>query len=399
MISPEEADSLIRDALPECRDEQVKLEEAAGRILREEVRDPRPSPPFNRATMDGIALSFAAWADGIRSFVLEGTQAAGLPAQTLRQRGGCWEIMTGAAIPAGCDTVIPIEEIAMEEGRAVVSPAAIPQQGEFIHRRESDHPAGFVLLRPGVRLGAREIAAAASAGYARLRVSVAPRVAVVASGDELVCPGSPVADHQIYLSNNFAIQAALMTSGCPAVTTHHLKDDLDQVLAGLRAISGQADVVILSGGVSKGRFDYIHAALEQLRVQRIFHGVRQRPGKPFWFGVTENGRPVFALPGNPLSTLVCLHRYVLPALERMMGMDTPPAIHARLASPVEFRPPLTWFLPVKISSLTGELRAEPVPPNTSGDYTSVLTTHGFIELPSRPTDFPAGFPAPFRPWR
>lgn len=398
MITQAEAEEIIRESVALMPAAPVDLRAACGRILREEVRAERPAPPFDRVTMDGIAISFSAWETGQRAFRLEGIQAAGQPVQMRKARDGCLEVMTGAPLPGGCDAVVPVEELRFDRGAAIVTGEARVEKGRNIHPRGSDHPAGAVILPCGRRLGSREIGAAASAGRAELHVSTHPRIAVVATGDELVEPGKPVADHEIYLSNAYALQSALDLSGFRESSTYHLRDNESDVLEGLSRILDSADLVILSGGVSKGRFDYVPATLENLGVRRLFHGVRQRPGRPFWFGLSRQNRAVFALPGNPLSTLVCLHRYVLPALVRMTGAEVTVPLQVRLQSPVRFTPRLTWFLPVVLSSPVGGLLAQPVPPNTSGDYTSVLETDGFIELPAERADFPAGFGAPFYRW-
>jgi len=167
----------------------------------------------------------------------------------------------------------------------------------------------------------------------------------------------------------------------------------------LREVLVRYDWVVVTGGVSKGQRDFLPSALAALGVQRRIHGVAQRPGKPFWFGVTPKGMPVFALPGNPVSALTCLHRYVLPAMERAAGLQSAPVRRVALAKAVTFAPPLAWLLPVRLSSAPdGRLLAEPDPSNTSGDFAGLVGTDGFVELPADQTEFPAGTVAPFRAW-
>jgi molybdopterin molybdotransferase len=165
---------------------------------------------------------------------------------------------------------------------------------------------------------------------------------------------------------------------------HEIEHQLWHILA-------EFDAVLLTGGVSKGKFDYLPAELEKLGVTKIFQGVAQRPGKPFWFGLTKEGKPVFALPGNPVSAYTCLHRYVLPALAQASGLPPAPERLVALAAPVTFKPPLAYLLPVRLTSgPRAELLATPDPSNTSGDFAGLVGTDGFVELPADQTEFPVG---------
>jgi len=245
----------------------------------------------------------------------------------------------------------------------------------------------------------REIAVAASCGYATLTVSQQPKIAVIASGDELVEIDAPVAAHQIRRSNDYAIRAGLQLAGYPHVARFHSRDVRSEIEHLLWHILAEFDVVIVTGGVSKGKFDYLPAELERQGVQKRFHGVAQRPGKPLWFGVSARRTPVFALPGNPVSAYTCLHRYVLPALAHASGQRVSPPLPVALSSAVTFKPQLAYLLPVKLSTGPGAERlASPDPSNTSGDFAGLLGTDGFIELPGDITHFPVGTLAPFRPW-
>ncbi|HEY5552963.1 MAG TPA: molybdopterin molybdotransferase MoeA, partial [Opitutaceae bacterium] len=271
--------------------------------------------------------------------------------------------------------------------------------GQGVHRKASDASKGDTLIEAGTRLGSPAIAIAASVGVATLRTSQLPRVAVVATGDELVEVESRVADHQIRRSNDHAIRAALIAFGCPKVERFHLRDVADEVQKSLKELLVRYDWVVVTGGVSKGKRDFLPSALAALGVRKLVHGVAQRPGKPFWFGVTPRGTPVFALPGNPVSALTCLHRYMLPAIERAAGMRPAPPRNVALAKAVTFKPPLAWLLPVRLSNgPDGRLMAEPDPSNTSGDFAGLVDTNGFVELPADQTEFPAGTVVPFRAW-
>jgi molybdopterin molybdotransferase len=400
MLTPAEAEEQIRAALAPFPAEDCPLAAAAGRVLRAELRADRDLPPFDRVTMDGFALRTAALAAGRREFRIEATQAAGMrPFQLGPTADACIEVMTGAVLPEGADGVIPYEETEYSGTRMALLPGATWAAGRAVHRRGSDHAAGEVIVPAGTRITGREIAVAAAVGAATLTVTRRPNIAVVATGDELVEVGDAVAPHQIRRSNDHALRAALALGGYPRVERFHLHDMRYEIEHMLWHIIAEFDVVLITGGVSKGKFDFLPAELDAQGVRKIFHGVAQRPGKPLWFGLNPERKPVFALPGNPVSAYTCLHRYVLPALDQASGLPPARPRGAALAAPVTFKPALAYFLPVRIASgAGGELLATPDPGNTSGDFTGLVGTDGFVELPAGQTDFPAGYVAPFRPW-
>lgn len=400
MLTPAEAEKLILDRIIPFYREDCPLASAHGRVLRSNLCADRDLPPFDRVTMDGYAVRAADLASG-KKFRVEGVQAAGMrPFQLSSAVGACVEIMTGAVLPKGADCVVPYEEAA-REGDAVTFSAGgtkLPV-GNAIHRRGSDQPAGGVIVPAGTRLSGREIAVAAACGYATLAVSQQPKIAIVATGDELVEVEAPVAAHQIRRSNDYALRAALALAGWPLVERFHLRDVRQEIEHMLWHILAEFDVVLIAGGISKGKFDFLPAELERQNVKKIFQGVAQRPGKPFWFGLSSRSTPVFALPGNPASAYTCLHRYVLPALAHAAGLEPEPPPLVALTAPVTFKAPLAYFLPVKLSAgPRGERLATPDPINTSGDFVGLVGTDGFVELPAGPAEFAAGTLAPFRAW-
>jgi molybdopterin molybdotransferase len=370
-------------------------------VLRGDLRADRDLPPFDRVTMDGFALSSAALAAGARTFRVEATQAAGMRPFTLDGPGdGCIEVMTGAVLPEGADCVVPYEDAARDGNTAVMSDGAeIPGPGRHVHRRGSDHLAGDVVVRAGVRLTGREIAVAAACGHSSLTVSHSPKVAVISTGDELVEVDGLVAPHQIRRSNDYAIRAALIRAGYPRADRFHLRDIRHEIEHMLWHILAEYEVVLITGGVSKGKFDFLPGELARQGVRKIFHGVAQRPGKPFWFGIGGRLTPVFALPGNPVSAYTCLHRYVLPALDHASRMNPRPRLLAALAEAVTFNPRLACLLPVRISSgARAELLAFPGEVGSSGDFAGLVDTDGFVELPAEEDYFPAGTVAPYWSW-
>jgi molybdopterin molybdotransferase len=392
VLTPAEADLLIGQHLQCLPIESLPLTQCAGAVLRENVYAERDAPPYDRVAMDGIALSSRAVADGARSFRIQATQAAGDPPLTLATSADCIEVMTGSVLPAGTDCVVPVEDLTLAPGLASLAGAARAEPWQHVHRRGTDTRQGSLLLSAGQRLRAPEVAIAASAGMARIRVSSQPMLAVISTGNELIEPGEPVLDHQVRRSNAYAIVGALREHGFQRVADDHIQDDARALHARLRFHLETHDVLVLSGGVSMGRFDLVPKVLEELGVRTIFHKVAQRPGKPLWFGVAPSGAAVFGLPGNPVSTLVCLTRYVLPALKGSLGQSSIPVQRMALGAPFTVKPSLTHFIPVRVEQDDwGRDWALPAPTNGSGDFTALAGTDGFVELPPGPNTYAKGF--------
>ncbi len=399
MTEVAEAEALILDRMARFPSREVSLGACTGAVLRENVDAERDQPPFDRVTMDGIAIDYDAWRAGRRRYRVIGIQGAGAAPLSVTGPGECVEIMTGAMLPRGTDTVIPVERLSVTDGEAVVQASAAVSRQQFVHPRGSDRMAGSRLLNRGQRIGPAEVAILAGAGRSRIRIAAPPRVAVVSTGDELVEVDQPIRPYQIRSSNDRAIEAALVRRFGARVTRASLKDDPEEILESIARLHEDNDVLILTGGVSMGKYDFVPGVLEKLGVELVFHRIEQRPGRPMWFGVSQASKPVFALPGNPVSTLVCLIRYVVPALWRAMGADAATDEWVRLAKEVEFAVELAYFLPVKLrADSSGVARAEPCPTNTSGDYATLAGTDGFIELPKAPETFPPGTPARLFRW-
>ena len=392
MLTPAEADQLIGQHLQCLPIESLPLAQCAGAVLRENIYAERDQPPYHRVAMDGVALDSQAVGSGSRNFRIQATQAAGDAPLTLDSAANCIEVMTGAVLPSGCDSVVPIERLTVQRGEAQLATDVRVEPWQHVHRRGSDTRQGALLLRAGQRLRAPEIAIAASAGMARIRVASQPMLAVISTGNELVEPGEPVLAHQVRRSNAYAMVSALREHGFQRVADDHIRDDAGELRARLRFHLETHDVLVLSGGVSMGRFDLVPQVLAELGVRTIFHKVAQRPGKPLWFGVAPSGAAVFGLPGNPVSTLVCLTRYVLPALRGSLGQSPERMERVALSAPLTITPPLTHFIPVRLEQDDwGRGWAVPAPTNGSGDFTALAGTEGFVELPPGPNTYAKGF--------
>ena len=388
LVTPTEATAHIVAAISALPEETVPLTEAIGRVLRMPLIADRPLPPYRRATMDGIAFRFAA----TTSVRIAGLHAAGDPPPHPLAGGEAWEIMTGALVPEDCDTLVPYEEVTIEDGIARISGEIVP--GRFIHEVGTDASEGQTLVSAGTVMGPVEIAIAASVGVAELRVSKRPSITLLTTGDEAV----PVIDSpqpwQIRRSNGPMLEAMLRGLGIADISSHHVVDDEALLGEAVDAAISSSDLILLCGGISKGKRDHVRSVLESRLGAPAFHGVRQRPGKPlaFWSGPPL----VFALPGNPVSVLATFVHYVLPALSRMQGTEPTSKLQLPLSTALDPHPTLTWLLPCRINA-HGE--AVPLPPQNSGDFVSVAGATHLLEIPPGRATLPTGHVLPASSFR
>ncbi|MDQ2656045.1 MAG: molybdopterin molybdotransferase MoeA, partial [Bacteroidota bacterium] len=288
MVTVSEATSIIFSQQMRPRVAKVDLLDALNRSLAEPVVADRDFPPFNRVSMDGIGIRYEEWKEGRRSFPVEGTQAAGEPQKTLGNPSHCMEVMTGAVVPLGIDTVIRYEDVEVTSGIATILVDSI-EQGQSIHVQGSDVRKGEQILSPGQLLAPSELALLAAVGKAKVSVFEFPRVAIISTGDELVDIEEAPEPWQIRRSNSYALQSALRKLGVEGVR-FHLEDEPSSMRTKMSEIVNDFEVLILSGGVSKGKFDFVPAVLKDVGIDPLFHQVSQRPGKPFWFGRSAAGK-------------------------------------------------------------------------------------------------------------
>jgi molybdopterin molybdotransferase len=399
MINVQEAERLILENVRPFPAEDINLTEAGNRVLADKIIADRDHPPLDRATMDGIAVKFSVLEKGRRSFSIASVAAAGAPLSTLADENQAVEIMTGAPVPDGCDCVIPYEDLKIENGTAAVFEKAAVKSEQNIHTIGADYQKGDLLLEQGTRMGPTQIAVAAAVGKTRIKVFRIPKIAVIGTGNELVDIDRPVKPHQVRRSNAYALEALLARHGFPGSARYHLRDDKSELRIALKELLKKFDILILSGGVSRGKFDYIPEILNDLNVKVLFHRVLQKPGKPFWFGMEREGRPVFALPGNPVSTMVTAVRYVLPYLRQVTGDQREGRMSLPLSAGVENKHGLTFFAPVKFVHQPGKSSAiEPLPFKGSGNFADLAHSDGFAEIPPGPVTVSAGMAVPFYEW-
>lgn len=389
MITVEEAEKIILEQATGYGVEIVPFEQALGRVLAEDIKADRDLPPYNRVTMDGVAINFEAIENGISTFRIKVTQAAGDEPVDIEDPAECIEIMTGAMLPASTDTVVRYEDLELRAGLATLVTKGI-RKGQNIHYKGKDKKQDDLVAETGSVVTPAIISLIASVGESELRVKKLPGVVILSSGNELVDVDQAPGPFQIRKSNNHTVKAVLKQHGLDAELLH-LPDDEEVIKKQLAICLENYDVMILSGGVSMGKFDHLPRVLAALKVKQLFHNVKQRPGKPFWFGRHENGQLVFAFPGNPVATFMCLHRYFLPWFYAAMGAKEKPQLRAVLSGRVSFHFPLKYFLQVKLHyNEYCQLMATPVEGNGSGDFANLADTDAFMELPLEKNEFKRG---------
>jgi molybdopterin molybdotransferase len=375
--------------------ETVALLEAADRVLAAALAADRDQPPFDRATRDGYALRAVDSGDPLR---IVGAIRAGERWQgAALAQGEAIEIMTGAPVPQGADAVVMVEHVSLqgkdlrlEEGRRMRS-------GENIVPRGTEARAGDSLLPVGCTMGAAEIAVAASCGRAQLEVYARPKVAIVATGDELVELDQAMNDEQIRNSNSYALAALVRAEGGIAGRFPIARDSFAELNERVQRAMA-ADLLLLSGGVSMGKYDLVEQVLAELGAEFFFTGALIQPGKPIVFGRLPTFDPVrpwvyfFGLPGNPVSTQVCFHLFVAPLLRAMCGKTSiePQFVEAKLAENVKGTAKVTRFLPAELTGAWDGVSVSLVGWQGSGDVAANARGNGYVVLPAGVDSFVAG---------
>jgi len=372
LISPSVAFQKIVEVFPKLGEEVIAFHLASGRTLAESVSSDRDQPPFHRVMMDGYAFQFSSWEKGKREFYVEGIQAAGEPPLTLKEENGCIEIMTGAVLPNDCSVVIQYEK-SIRKGNSVQFQIEEVKVFQNIHAKGFDKKLGEVILKEGTVVGPLEMACLASVGKTKVKVKKRLNVAIVSTGNELVEVHETPSDYEIRSSNLEMLQSLLKPYG-EQISVFRLSDDEQETTHFIQHELENFDIVCFSGGVSKGKYDFVAKALEENGIEKHFHGVKQKPGKPFFFG-SKNETVVFAFPGNPISVLHCATRYLIPQLK----YDSIEEV--QLKTRYTNKSALTVYLPAFISTDKNGIRmAELILQNGSGDYMGALGANGFVEV-------------------
>ena len=329
LLTIDEARALVLGAVTPLDAEELTIAAALGRVLAEDVTAAHDVPSFANSAMDGFAVRSG---PAGRDLAIVGESRAGTPAEVPVGDGEAVRISTGAAMPDGADAILPVEDA--DDGGTTVTPRVDLPAGHHVREPGEDLRGGEVVLRAGTVLGAAELGLAVEAGRATLRCGRRPRVAVLATGDELVAPGQPLRHGQLHNSNAVTLAALAVRAGADLAGATQVRDDAAATRGAIeRALDG-ADVLLLTGGVSVGPHDHVKPALAALGVEEVFWRVALRPGKPLWFG-RRGAQLVFGLPGNPVSAMVCFMLFARPALAALQGAPAPPPrARAVLGAPV-----------------------------------------------------------------
>ncbi len=290
--------------------------QASGKVLAEDVWATIDIPAFEQSSMDGYAIRFA---DKNLPLIVTGEMAAGTTQQLIMKKGEAARIFTGAPVPDGADTVVMQEKVQVEKGRLTIEDATL-KQGSNVRGKGAEVAAGSLAVQKGTLLSPAAIGFLAGIGVTKVQVYPAPLVTVIVTGNELQSPGTPLLRGQVYESNSFSLRAALHQAGVTEVKIMQAPDDRQALKALLDQALVQSDAVLLTGGVSVGDYDFVVEAAVDCGVEQCFHKVKQRPGKPLYFGKKDDVL-VFGLPGNPSSVLSCFYNYVLPAIGKLMGRN------------------------------------------------------------------------------
>ncbi|MEM8928735.1 MAG: molybdopterin molybdotransferase MoeA [Bacteroidota bacterium] len=380
MISFQHAYDSVLSTAHGFGDVLVPLSKADGRVLAEDILADRDFPPFDRATRDGIAIQIGG--EPKETYEIQGVAAAGAPQLKLKNSGACHEIMTGAIVPENANAVVMYEHLEIKDGKAKINFPVT--KGQNIHPKGSDEPKGSVLLKKGAQITPAEIGILASVGKTGVLVKRNPKITLFSTGDELVSVGQTPKMHQIRQSNSHTLRAALLENGIASEIVHVI-DNEKAIKTALITAMETSDVILLSGGVSRGKFDFLPKVLDALGVQKQFHRVLQRPGKPFWFGKhLDSGTTIFGFPGNPTSTFTNFHVYFMAWLNRCFGRPNA-EFQVILKKGFENTTDLTRFIGAMVVIKEGQLLAHLVHGNGSGDLTSLTRTNGFVMVDAKET--------------
>jgi molybdopterin molybdotransferase len=369
MINPSQAFKLIDALSVPKKVHQISIQEALGSILAEDLKADRDFPPFNRAMMDGIAIKNCT----STKWPIESIAFAGEAKKILNNPNAAIEIMTGAPIPLDCDAILKVEDLLFNDFEGVKWAEYIGKDpiniGQFIHAQASDCKKNDLIISSGAKIGPVEIAIAATIGKTQLSVFKKPDIAIFSTGDEIVGIHEKPQAHQIRSSNSVMLESVLKSHGF-STTVAHMKDEKSVVEKSLESALEKHEILLLSGGVSAGKKDFIPEVLAELGFKPIFHKIAQKPGKPLYVGNRADGRLVFAFPGNPISTLTCFWIYFLPwLLEKKRVFSEISVENLPLANPK-----LDQWLPVQIENNL----ATPLKNNGSGDLIHWSLADGLV---------------------
>jgi molybdopterin molybdotransferase len=342
MISVSEAKKIISESVSSLQAVSLSLQESGGLMLADDIYAITDIPAFPQSSMDGYAFSFEGWKQN-EKLKITGEVAAGSNETFQLAPQNAVRIFTGAAVPTGADTVIMQEKVQVENGELKIEDESL-KEGNSVRPKGSEIKAGALALEKGNILSPAAIGFLAGIGITEVKAYPNPSISIIITGNELQQPGKPLHHGQVYESNSFTLKAVLRQLRIENIQILYATDKPEIVIDVLKKALNQSDVVLLTGGISVGDYDFVLQAATACGVEKLFHKIKQRPGKPLYFGRKDN-KLVFGLPGNPSSVLTCFYQYVIPALEKLskrkIDLQT---IKAPLARTFQKNPGLTHFL-------------------------------------------------------
>lgn len=385
MISVEQALEIVQQNLRRGKAVSVPTQESFGCVLAEDIVAPMPLPSFRQSSMDGYAIIHSH--SNERQVI--GEQQAGLAKQFEIEPSQAIRIFTGAAIPTQADTVVIQEHVKREGNQLTIEKmpakgANVRQIGEQIKKGESVFPKGF-------EINEAAIAMLASLGIEQVSVYQKPKISILVTGNELKSLGTQLKPGEIYESNSLMLQTALQKQGITDVQIIGVPDNLDKTENAIDHALGNSDVLLLSGGISVGDYDFVRQSLQANHVQELFYKVKQKPGKPLYFGKKED-KVVFGLPGNPASSLTCFNIYVLPLLRHWLGKQHIHLLRTTTKTAAEINNPFGRALFLKAHYNSQENQVESLNQQASSMIQSFAQSNALIYLPAETTHAPAGEP-------
>ncbi len=385
MITVAEAKKLVLDNTTILSPIHMPLAESANLILAEDVYSKIDFPPFNQSGMDGYAFKFRDW-EGMNSLHIKGEISAGDHLKKKLKAGEAVRIFTGAPLPKDADTVVMQEKVAVENDRLIIKDSELVQ-GAFVRKKGAQTSMGDLAMEMDSKLTPPAIAFLASIGIDKVNVFPHPIVRIITTGNELQVPGIPLEEGEVYECNSFGLLAALSEMNIQGKKHFTVRDHEKRITNTLKNHLDEADVVIFTGGVSVGDYDLVVSVLDTYGVRQIFHNVKQRPGKPLYFGKYHNTL-IFGLPGNPASVLCCYYEYILPAIKKLMGYQGhyPQGYKMKLSTSISKKAGLSYFV---IGKTSGN-EVSPLPYRESYQLKSFALADCIIVLDENVSEYAAG---------
>ena len=371
MISVAEAKNIVIAHCEILSSIKLPIEDSVGYVLSENIQSEKNIPGFRQSSMDGFAIKLE---DVQKILPIQDALPAGSSKQLSLNKNACIKVFTGGPVPEGADIVIQKEWTRVASNSIQIN-AGYLELGANIRMQGSDIKKGAIAFKKGTVISAMHIGYLASMGITKLPVIRKPRVGIIITGNELVQPGNELLPGQVYESNSYALKACLQKQQINRIQLYHVKDNLEATQETISKALSENDMLLITGGVSVGDYDFVAGACIQQGVQKLFHGVKQKPGKPLFFGKKADVL-VFGLPGNPSSVLSCYQQYVFPALNALTGIPMQENSFAKLEIPFEKKPPLTLFLKGYYDS--GSVQV--LPAQASYQLSAFVTANCWVEL-------------------